>query len=294
MKKLRPKSGFTLVELLIYISLVSIFVSGAISFMLNVLSTREKVYQQQTVEQNARAAIARIAYEIRRANNIQGISSDELTLNNESSNTKISLISGRIQITTGGTGPYYLTSNQINVLSPPDAPKPLFTNLSTTNKNSKNILVSVTASNIPSFYGTRYKALITSNQSTEINGQFNAARMLLMNASGALLSNDNRQITNTTLQNSGSTDITISNITISWTGGVAASRLTSVTINGSNAWTGSAASGTAIPINNGIIRASNPAVSIIFNFNNSMAGAVFNIIYTMTDSSTKNTTISFN
>src|SRR3989338_8507600 len=264
MKKLRPKSGFTLVELLIYISLVSIFVSGAISFMLNVLSTREKVYQQQTVEQNARAAIARIAYEIRRANNIQGISSDELTL------------------------------NQINVLSPPDAPKPLFTNLSTTNKNSKNILVSVTASNIPSFYGTRYKALITSNQSTEINGQFNAARMLLMNASGALLSNDNRQITNTTLQNSGSTDITISNITISWTGGVAASRLTSVTINGSNAWTGSAASGTAIPINNGIIRASNPAVSIIFNFNNSMAGAVFNIIYTMTDSSTKNTTISFN
>ena len=273
MKKLRPKSGFTLVELLIYISLVSIFVSGAISFMLNVLSTREKVYQQQTVEQNARAAIARIAYEIRRANNIQGISSDELTLNNESSNTIISLISGRIQITTGGTGPYYLTS---------------------TNKNSKNILVSVTASNIPSFYGTRYKALITSNQSTEINGQFNAARMLLMNASGALLSNDNRQITNTTLQNSGSTDITISNITISWTGGVAASRLTSVTINGSNAWTGSAASGTAIPINNGIIRASNPAVSIIFNFNNSMAGAVFNIIYTMTDSSTKNTTISFN
>src|SRR3989338_5449622 len=102
---MKNNRGFTLIELILYIALVSIFITGAISFSWDVVYGREKAYQLQIVEQNGRSALARISYEIRRAKDIQSVSASQIVLDNGGSTTTINLSSGAIQITTGGTGP---------------------------------------------------------------------------------------------------------------------------------------------------------------------------------------------
>jgi len=124
------KKGFTLIEFLIYIVLISLFMTGMLSFSWNVIYGKEKAYQNQIVDQNARSALTRIAYEVRRAKNIQSLSPTQLVLDNGgSSTTTVDLSSGTVRISTGGGGPYNLTSNQVNVTGLN------FTNLTTDNNN---------------------------------------------------------------------------------------------------------------------------------------------------------------
>src|SRR3990172_1952153 len=83
--------GFTLIELIVYVALVAIFITGAILFSWDVIYGREKSFNQQIVQQNARAALLRISYEIRRAQDIQSVSPTQLVLENGGSQTTIEL-----------------------------------------------------------------------------------------------------------------------------------------------------------------------------------------------------------
>src|SRR3989338_5850578 len=92
------KKGFTIIELLIYITLISIFVTSAITFSWDIIYGRERTNRQQTVEQSARIALSKITYEIQRAENIISVSDNKIELDNGSSATEISLNSGVLQI----------------------------------------------------------------------------------------------------------------------------------------------------------------------------------------------------
>ena len=67
----KTQLGYTLIELLLYVALVGIFITGAITFAWDSIYAREKASNMQKVEQEARMAMQRIGYEIRKVNTVE-------------------------------------------------------------------------------------------------------------------------------------------------------------------------------------------------------------------------------
>lgn len=153
MKKSKNKThqgGFTLVEMILYIAIVSIFMTGLVYFTWDVIYGRVKSFVHQEVNQNIRFASKRIAYEIKNAKSVTTPSSGstnilELVMADGTRNpTIINVADGRIQIGYGSSGncptvnPCFLTSNKVKVTGL------TFTSLSS--GNSTNIKFSFTVS----------------------------------------------------------------------------------------------------------------------------------------------------
>ena len=126
--KNKHQKGFTLVELIIYIAIVSVFVGAAVLFTWDVIYGQIRSNTQREVSQNIRLGSKRIVYEIRNASGINSVSSDELCLANSDSTynpTKIYVNSDRLRIGWGGgssnctslTNDQPLTSNKVTVSS---------------------------------------------------------------------------------------------------------------------------------------------------------------------------------
>jgi len=282
-----PK-GFTLIELILYMTLVSAFVTGAVLFAWDVVYGREKFNQQQIVEQSVKTALARISYEIRRAKNIQSVAKEQLILDNGGTTTTIASSSGRVIITSGGFGPFTLTSNQVLVsdLS--------FTNMTSTNTNSKNIKVSLSVQQISGIQSEQTPAQTTMSQSVELNSQFNQGRSLLMDAGDMILTTGNKKIENTFLLDTGTENITIDTMMLVWTGGDAGSVLQTIRINGSTVWSGTAGSGNLLDITNTtLVSGADPIAIDYFDFSKNMANSVITVTYGMTDGSTSHTELVF-
>lgn len=146
-KKVQFNQGFTLVEMILYIAIVSIFMTGLVYFTWDVIYGRVKSFVHQEVNQNIRFASKRIAYEIKNAKSVTSPTSgsaSSITLEYTEvgrNPTIINVADGRIQIGYGSSGncpvsnPCFLTSNKLNSsLS--------FANLSS--GNSSNIKFSIT------------------------------------------------------------------------------------------------------------------------------------------------------
>ncbi len=120
-------SGFTLVEMILYVAILAIFLTGAILFMWDVTYGRVKSYTHQEVNQNVRLAGKRIMYEIRNAQDLNlpvNPTSISLQMTDSSRNpTVIDLSGGRLRIGYGSggscpsTSPCPITSNQVSVTS---------------------------------------------------------------------------------------------------------------------------------------------------------------------------------
>lgn len=67
---LKSKKGFTLIEILIYLAIVGVLVSGFVFFALFINAARSKVYVMQEVQANARLALGLLAQKIRAAENV--------------------------------------------------------------------------------------------------------------------------------------------------------------------------------------------------------------------------------
>ena len=72
--------GFTLIELILYIGLIAIFLSGMIFFTWNVILGGTKSNIQLLVNQNIRFASKRISYEIRNSSSINSLTTNDLCL----------------------------------------------------------------------------------------------------------------------------------------------------------------------------------------------------------------------
>ena len=118
--------GFTLVETLIYIAIISGVLAAFVSFALNISEARTKTYVAEEVQANARVALETIVQKIRSAaglnigtsvfNTDPGVLS--LMMNNSSLNpTVINLSStdGSLQIKEGSDSPVAVTSNRVKI-----------------------------------------------------------------------------------------------------------------------------------------------------------------------------------
>ncbi|EKD96498.1 MAG: hypothetical protein ACD_24C00022G0005 [uncultured bacterium] len=79
-RKKITEEGFTLIELILYLGLIAILLSGIIFFTWNVILGGTKSNIQLLVNQNIRFASKRISYEIRNALSINSLSANELCL----------------------------------------------------------------------------------------------------------------------------------------------------------------------------------------------------------------------
>ena len=99
------KKGFTLVELILYVALVSLFVGGAIKLAWNISYGGAKALAQQEVNQNLRFTAAKISYEIKNAKDVISIGADNICLEMWDSSrnpTKIYRSSQEIRMGWGG------------------------------------------------------------------------------------------------------------------------------------------------------------------------------------------------
>lgn len=142
-------SGFTLIEMILYLAISSIFLTGLVYFTWDIIYGRVKSFTFQEVNYNIRFASKRITYEIKNAKSVNSItgSSISLQMTDASRNpTEIQLTGGRIRIGYGLSSscpinnPCYLTSDKVTVNDL------AFTDLSSGNSSNIKFLLTVESS----------------------------------------------------------------------------------------------------------------------------------------------------
>ena len=115
--KMKTK-GFTLIELILYIAIITIVMSALIPFAWNIIEGSAKSSVEQEVSSQARYVSERIKYEIRNATSINtpapGASGSVLILNTSPS-TIIDLNSSKVRISDDGGPLTNLNSNETEV-----------------------------------------------------------------------------------------------------------------------------------------------------------------------------------
>lgn len=114
------------------------------------------------------------------------------------------------------------------------------------------------------------------------------ANCLVVDTTGAHLGGGGKRLEGITLGNSHTSPITLDKMSVSWTSGTGGSSLIEIRINGSSVWSGSVGSATQVDIINIVLPAETGSIPINFiRFNSNMTGAIFDITFTMVDSSSK-------
>lgn len=110
------KKGFTLIELILYMAIVTIVMGSLIPFAWNVIGGSSKSSAEQEVSSQARYVSERIKYEIRNANGINSVSASSIDLDTDTNATTVIDISGgKIRIKYGADGtPVNLNSDDTN------------------------------------------------------------------------------------------------------------------------------------------------------------------------------------
>lgn len=131
------KRGFTYIEIILYVFIVSIFVGGIVLLAWDAIYIQIRSHEEQSVSSNLQLLSSRLSGEIRNAESISSITIDSITLNVKDVNrnpTVFSLVDGAIYLGFGNLGncpvstPCRLSSNDVVV-----------TNLSFQNLSDVNI-----------------------------------------------------------------------------------------------------------------------------------------------------------
>ncbi|MDP2685392.1 MAG: type II secretion system protein [bacterium] len=149
MKIKKLQKGFTLIEALVYIALVSGILIAATSFAWNIVNSRTSAFTAQEVEQNGRFVMQKIGKIFKEANQINipaiGLSGNIVEVELDDGGTEI------VTISQNGTNIEYqynsdpvveLNSNLVEISDLQ------FSNLSTVSGSTRNIGVSFTLSHI--------------------------------------------------------------------------------------------------------------------------------------------------
>lgn len=163
----KNKKGFTLVETLIYVTIIGVVVSSFISFGVSISNSRNKTYVVEEVQANARVAFELISRTIRSASGVNistsifntdpGVLS--LSMDNSLKNPtiiKLDQDNGVLQIQEGLNPPVAFTSNEVKISNL------VFSNLSSGNRENISIDMTVEYSNNLSTDFSYTKSLKTS------------------------------------------------------------------------------------------------------------------------------------
>lgn len=150
--------SFTLIELLLYIAIISLVLVSITGFFWNVASGNIKEKSYQEVQQNGRFAMTKITQEIKKAVGINspapGSSANSLSLAMSDPNlnpTIFDVSGGKLRITQGASVPIELTTDQVLVSNLQ------FTNLSYSNTPG-TLRVEMTLENLSPSGKTEYQA----------------------------------------------------------------------------------------------------------------------------------------
>ncbi len=145
----KQQQGFTLMELLVYISLVAGVLLVATTFAWSIIESRTKSFVVQEVQQNERFIIEKITQAVRGAADVTvpavGVTDTGLTLaSNDIAKDPVvfSLDTGTLSMSEAGGASVVLHSDSINVTDLQ------FTNLTTPNGKTSNVRVSITLEHI--------------------------------------------------------------------------------------------------------------------------------------------------
>lgn len=118
------KNGFTYIEMILYIAIVTIFVGGSILFAWDAIYIQIRSREEQSVSNNLRLVSKRLSYEIRNSVGINSITNNSLSLNVSDSTrnpTVFSLNNGHVYLGFGFGGacpvnnPCMLTDDNVTV-----------------------------------------------------------------------------------------------------------------------------------------------------------------------------------
>lgn len=130
------QKGFTLIEIILYIAIVTIMLSALVPFAWDIIGGASKSNTEQEVFSQGRFISERIKYEIRNSAGINSVSATSISLVNSvpaSDPTVIDLSNGNIRIRQG-------VGTAVNLNSPDITASALtFTNNTSADNKSKNI-----------------------------------------------------------------------------------------------------------------------------------------------------------
>ncbi|MEE8131914.1 MAG: hypothetical protein V3T98_02620 [Candidatus Paceibacterota bacterium] len=300
--KQKPKNnkGFTLIELFLYISIAGVILLVISIFLATLLQARIKNQTISEVEQQGAQVMQLIIQAVRNAKGIdspsQGASASLLSLdvfNSSNDPTIFDFSSGAIRITEGIGGAVDLTNSRLSGsglsfqnLSKTDTPgavKIIFT-LTHLNPEGRNEY-----SFSKTFYG-----------SASLRGGMQGfsllqADKLVIDTSGANIGGGgNKELRGIMVENTGSGDIAIDKITLTWTNG---KLIEEIKIEGARIWKhnnegspdGKQPTGTELDVVDYTILSGNTDTFDKFKFNGNMTGNTFDITFTLGDGSTKST-----
>lgn len=157
--------GFTFIEAILYVSIVSIILSALIPFAWSIIETGSQSSIKQEISSNARYISEEIKYQIRNASGINSVSSSSISLSETNSTinpTIIAWTAPNVTIKQGTGSTVQLNSNDTNISSF------TFTNNTSADNATKNISFVFTAQQ--AYTGARqdFKSSITVQSSAEL------------------------------------------------------------------------------------------------------------------------------
>jgi hypothetical protein len=172
--KTQNMGGVTLVEVILYLAIGSIFMIGVVAFGAQVINVRIKSRVQQEVIANSRLVMKRIAVEIRNATAITSLTPQSLSLTYADSArnpTVIAKSGNRITIGWGSaapcptSSPCFLTSSKVSV------DKLLFANMSDGGGKSVNVKYELEVSKLNPGGRAEWSYTQNSKGSAEVKGK---------------------------------------------------------------------------------------------------------------------------
>ncbi len=158
---LKSSKGFTFIELILYMAIMTFIISSLVPFAWNIIGTGAKSATQQEVFSSARYVSERIKYEIRDASGINSVAATSISLSNSNAAknpTIIDLSGGKIRVKYGASSAVNINSTDTTVSSL------AFTNYTSGDNKTKNIQFTFT---LQSNYSTTRQEYI---ETTSIRG----------------------------------------------------------------------------------------------------------------------------
>ncbi len=130
MKKVNDKKGFTLVEMILVIAIFSVIIASITGFFVMIIRGKAKSITRVEAQEQARIAINRIAYEVKRSTGVNVISKLDVEIATSASSTFVinssdvprnpttfNVSNGILYMKYGSSTPVALTSRDVSVSS---------------------------------------------------------------------------------------------------------------------------------------------------------------------------------
>lgn len=159
--------GFTFVEAIIYVAIVTVMLTALIPFIWNIVEGGSKSGVQQEVSSNARYISERIKYEVRNSFGINNVTNTQVVLCETSGNcnlnqTTITFSGNNVQINDKGAAPVNLNSDDVIISGAS------FTDNSSGDGKTKNVSFGFTVSQASNTMRQDFKSSITLQGSAEV------------------------------------------------------------------------------------------------------------------------------